>query len=192
MRILALCGSLRSGSFNAAALRSAAEFCARRAWQFDLAAGLDTLPFFNQDLEENALPEAPGRLRASVGAADGLLIATPEYAHGTSGLLKNALEWLVGGGEIARKPVALMSASPAVTGGNRAQAWLRETLTVMGADVLDQGLEIPMATLKIADGRVTDPQTLEAIGVLLETLVEHSSPEEFSAGQWLGRRASAI
>ncbi|MCE0445230.1 NAD(P)H-dependent oxidoreductase, partial [Streptomyces tricolor] len=89
-------------------------------------------------------------LRAAVGAADALLIVTPEYAHGTSGVLKNALEWLVGGGEIAAKPVALASASPAITGGDRARAWLAETLTVMGAQVIPQDLRIPQATLKIA------------------------------------------
>lgn len=186
MRILAFCGSLRSGSLNAAALRSAAELCAQRGWEFDPGLSLGTLPFFNADLEQNDLPEVVARLRAGVGAADRLLISTPEYAHGTSGVLKNALEWLVGGGEIAGKPVALMSASPAATGGNRAQAWLRETLTVMGADVLPEGLRIAQATPKIAGGRVTDPLTLEAMSVFLEALTEHGGAGALSLGEWIG------
>jgi NAD(P)H-dependent FMN reductase len=169
MEILALCGSLRSGSLNASVLRSAADLC-EPSWKLTVEPDLGRLPFFNADVEQHALPQVVARLRARVGAVDGLLISTPEYAHGTSGMLKNALEWLVGGGETAGLPVALMSASPAITGGNRAQAWLAETLTVMGADVLESGLKIPQATRKVHDGRVTDEATLAAIKELLGRL----------------------
>jgi NAD(P)H-dependent FMN reductase len=169
MKILGLCGSLRSGSLNAAVLRAAAELTLPPR-ELAVDPGLDRLPFFNADVEQTALPEVVAELRAAVGAADGLLIVTPEYAHGTSGVLKNALEWLVGGGEIAAKPVALASASPAITGGDRARAWLAETLTVMGAQVIPQDLRIPQATLKIADGRVTDGPTREALAALLDDL----------------------
>lgn len=169
MKVLALCGSLREQSLNASVLRSAADL-ADPAWQITLDPGLDRLPFFNADVEQTALPECAAGLRAAVQAADGLLIATPEYAHGTSGVLKNALEWLVGGGEIAGKPVALVSASPALTGGDNARAWLTQTLTVMGAAVLPGGLRIPAATRKIADGRVTDEPTLTELRALLDEL----------------------
>ncbi|MFJ4579123.1 NADPH-dependent FMN reductase [Streptomyces echinatus] len=170
MRILGLCGSLRSGSLNAAVLRSAAELTLPPR-ELVVDPGLGRLPFFDADVEMTALPGIVAELRAAVGAADGLLIVTPEYAHGTSGVLKNALEWLVGGGEIGGKPVALASASPAVTGGDRARAWLAETLTVMGAQVIPQDLRIPQATLKIADGRVTDEPTRAALAALLDDLV---------------------
>jgi len=169
MKILALCGSLRSGSLNSAVLRSAGELFAA-PWEFTLQDDLGKLPFFNADVEQNALPEIVSEFRARLGDSDGLLISTPEYAHGTSGVLKNALEWLVGGGEIAGKPVALMSASPAITGGNRAQAWVGETLTVMGADVLPDGLKIPQATRKVTNGRLTDEPTLAAVRELLDRL----------------------
>ncbi|WP_019071566.1 NADPH-dependent FMN reductase [Streptomyces hokutonensis] len=169
MKILALCGSLRSGSLNAAVLRSATDLFVP-PWEITVEPDLGRLPFFNADVEENDLPEIVAELRARLGASDGLLIATPEYAHGTSGVLKNALEWLVGGGEIAMKPVALMSASPAVTGGDRARAWLTETLTVMGANVLADGLRIPQATRKVKDGRLTDEPTLAALRDLLDDL----------------------
>ncbi|OON82598.1 NADPH-dependent FMN reductase [Streptomyces tsukubensis] len=169
MKILALCGSLRAESLNAAVLRSAADLFVA-PWELTREPDLGRLPFFNADVEETALPEVVAGFRAKLGEADGLLIATPEYAHGTSGVLKNALEWLVGGGEIADKPVALMSASPAVTGGNRAQSWLSETLTVMGARVLEDGLLIPQATRKVAGGRVTDESTLTAMKELLDRL----------------------
>ncbi|QKW09289.1 NAD(P)H-dependent oxidoreductase [Streptomyces sp. NA04227] len=169
MKILALCGSLRSGSLNAAVLRSAADLFVP-PWEITVEPDLSRLPFFNADVEMNDLPAVVAELRAKVGASDGLLISSPEYAHGTSGVLKNALEWLVGGGEIAEKPVALMSASPAVTGGDRARAWLTETLTVMGASVLTESLRVPMATRKVTDGRLTDEPTLAEMRELLDTL----------------------
>lgn len=169
MRILGLCGSLRSGSLNAAVLRSAAEL-ARPPRELVVAPPLDRLPFFNADVEETALPAAAAELRAAAGAADALLIVTPEYAHGTSGVLKNALEWLIGGGEVDTKPVALASASPAASGGDRARAWLAETLAVMGARVLPRDLRVPQATLKIADGRITDEPTRAALAALLDDL----------------------
>ncbi|MDH6623076.1 chromate reductase [Streptomyces sp. LBL] len=169
MKILALCGSLRSESLNAAVLRSAADLFVP-PWELTIEPDLGRLPFFNADVEETALPEIVAELRARVGASDGMLIATPEYAHGTSGVLKNALEWLVGGGEIAAKPVALASASPAITGGDRARAWLTETLTVMGASVLPDSLRIPQATRKVRDGHITDEPTLKELRELLDDL----------------------
>jgi NAD(P)H-dependent FMN reductase len=135
-----------------------------------LDPGLGRLPFFDADVEQTALPAVVAGLRAAVGAADALLIATPEYAHGTSGVLKNALEWLVGGGEVAGKPVALASASPAMTGGDRARAWLAETLAAMDARVIPRELRIPQATLRITGGRITDEPTRAALAGLLDAL----------------------
>ena len=183
MKILALCGSLRSESLNAAVLRSAADLFVP-PWELDIEPDLGRFPFFNADVEQTTLPEVVADLRARVGAADGLLIATPEYAHGTSGVLKNALEWLVGGGEISGKPVALASASPAVTGGDRARAWLTETLTIMGANVLPEGLRVSQATRKVTDGRISDEPTLKGLGELLDLLaraVAESRAHEDSA-----------
>ncbi|MEU9712881.1 NAD(P)H-dependent oxidoreductase [Streptomyces sp. NPDC047967] len=96
----------------------------------------------------------------------------PEYAHGTSGVLKNALEWMVGGGEIAAKPVALVSASTSTTGGGNARAWLAQTLTVMGAEVIPQVLRISQATRRIEDGRLTDGPTVAALRDLLDGLAD--------------------
>lgn len=169
MKFLALCGSLRTHSLNRAVLRSAAEVCDPPR-ELTIDPGLGRLPFFNAEVEQTSLPPIVAEFRAAVGAVDGVLIATPEYAHGTSGVLKNALEWLVGGVELVGTPVALTSASPAPTGGERAQAWVRETLTIMGARVLPEGLKIPQAKGKVEDGRVTDEATLVAIKDLLGQL----------------------
>ncbi|MEU5083932.1 MULTISPECIES: NADPH-dependent FMN reductase [Streptomyces] len=180
MRILGLCGSLRAGSLNAAVLRSAAELVVPPR-ELLVDPGLGRLPFFDADVETTALPRVVAELRGAVGAADGLLIATPEYAHGTSGVLKNALEWLVGGGEMDGKPVALASASPAATGGDRARAWLAETLAVMGAKVIPRELGIPRATLMISDGRITDEPTRTALARLLDDLADAAAEARAAA-----------
>ncbi|AKH81526.1 hypothetical protein AA958_04205 [Streptomyces sp. CNQ-509] len=171
MRILGLCGSLRSGSFNASVLRTAVDMTVSPR-ELVVWPDLGRLPFFNADVEQTALPGIVADLRSAVGLSDGVLIVSPEYAHGTSGVLKNALEWLVGGGEIAAKPVALVSASTAITGGDNARSWLSQTLTVMGAQVIPQDLRIPIATRKITDGRLTDEPTLAALHDLLDHLTD--------------------
>ncbi|WP_225834415.1 NADPH-dependent FMN reductase [Streptomyces sp. NK08204] len=175
MKILGLCGSLRAQSLNAAVLRAAVELTLLPR-EIVVEPDLGRLPFFNADVEMTALPEVVAELRAAVGAADGLLIVTPEYAHGTSGVLKNALEWMVGGGEITEKPVALASASTTNGGGDNARAWLRQTLTVMGARVLDQDLRIPQAGIKITNGRLTDEPTRSELSDLLDALALAGTP----------------
>jgi chromate reductase, NAD(P)H dehydrogenase (quinone) len=181
MEILGLCGSLRARSLNAAVLRTAASLLAPPD-RLTVEPGLDRLPFFHADDEMHALPEVVAGLRARVAAADAVLISSPEYAHGTSGVLKNALEWLVGGGEISGKPVALMSASPSATGGDRAQAWLAETLEVMGARLLPDGLRIPLASTKITDGRLTDGPSLDGLRALLGDLADAVAAAREDAG----------
>lgn len=173
MDVLALCGSLRERSLNGAVLRTAVERCAA---PHEMRIGPDPgrLPFFRQDVEESgALPPEVVEFRERAGAAGGVLIATPEYANGTSGVLKNALEWLVGGGQLYDKPVALVSASPSALGGDRAQAWLRETLTMMGARLVPDGLLIPQATAKVQDGRLVDGATVKELDELLARLYEY-------------------
>jgi len=87
-----------------------------------------------------------------------------------SGVLKNALEWVVGGGELVGKPTAVVTASPSMTGGDRAQAWLTETLEVMGAAILPEPLPIALASAKVRDGRVVEPETLDQLRGVLTSL----------------------
>src|SRR5690242_9174445 len=98
MRLLAISGSLRAGSSNTAILQ-AARLVAPSDVELVLYEGLAELPAFNPDLdtvEGDRVPERVRELRALVGSADGLLICSPEYAHGIPGSLKNLLDWLVG------------------------------------------------------------------------------------------------
>jgi NAD(P)H-dependent FMN reductase len=130
MKIIAICGSLRARSSNLALLRAATKL-APEGMEVAIYDGLATLPHFNPDDDEEGATPPPtvASLRALLAAADGILISTPEYAHGLPGSLKNMLDWLVSDGALVDKPVAILCSSP--TGGPFAQASLVETLTIM-------------------------------------------------------------
>lgn len=84
--------------------------------------------------------------------ADGIIFSSPEYAHGVPGVLKNALDWLVGSGELVDKPVALFNASPR---GTYAIASLTEILTVMSAYVVDEAsVTLPLPGRALPEGGI--------------------------------------
>jgi NAD(P)H-dependent FMN reductase len=140
IRLLALSGSLRGRSTNTELLRAAAALAPDDV-AIDLYGRIGDLPHFNPDLEE-ALPPGVVDLRARVGVASGLLISSPEYAHGVPGAFKNALDWLVGGPEFVHKPVALFNAS---TRSTYAQDSLAETITTMsGRIVAEASVALPL------------------------------------------------
>jgi chromate reductase, NAD(P)H dehydrogenase (quinone) len=99
MRILGISGSLSQTSANSRLLHSAAE--ATNAVDVRVWEGLGQLPFFSPDAEAN---EHVSELRQGLADADAVWIATPEYAGGMPGALKNALDWLVGSGELDDAP----------------------------------------------------------------------------------------
>lgn len=118
VHVLAISGSLRHASSNGAIL-SAAEALAPPGVFVEIYRGLAALPHSNPDLDRTlddpSLPDPVRTLRATVGAADALVISSPAYAHGVPGSLKNALDWLVGGSEMMAKPVALWNTAPGMT-----------------------------------------------------------------------------
>ncbi|WP_199720833.1 NADPH-dependent FMN reductase [Azospirillum cavernae] len=149
MRVLAISGSLRAASTNSALLRAAAAV-APDGVTVTVFAGLDGrgvggLPLFNPDDDggdgEPALPTVRA-FRAALVAADAVVIACPEYAHGVPGALKNALDWVVASGELVDKPTALLHASPRSA---YARAALAEVLTVMSARLVEEAsVTIPL------------------------------------------------
>jgi len=130
MKIIAICGSLRAQSSNRALLQAALKV-APEGVEVTIYEGLAGLPHFNPDDDEEGTtpPPAVAELRSLLASADGILISSPEYAHGVPGSLKNALDWLVSDGALVDKPIALINASP--VGGQYAQSSLVETLTTM-------------------------------------------------------------
>jgi chromate reductase, NAD(P)H dehydrogenase (quinone) len=131
MQVLALSGSLRAASINTALLHVAARL-APAGMTVQVFGGIADLPLFNIDLEQ-AVPTSVAALRAAVAGADALLIASPEYAHGVSGVMKNTLDWLVSLESFVCKPVALLNAQPRAQFSDPA---LREILTTMSADLV--------------------------------------------------------
>jgi chromate reductase len=172
-RLLGLSGSLRKASSNTAVLVALGAAVADRA-TLDLFP-LGDLPLYNQDIDlELSLP-AVAAFRAAVGAADGVVIASPEYNYGMSGVLKNALDWAsrpYGKSNLTGKPVLTITVSPATTGGVRAQIQLNETLTAIAAlVVLRPQAIIGQVHQKMQDGRFTDQTSLKFLGAAIDDLL---------------------
>ncbi len=160
MNLLAICGSLRKASINAALLR-AARRVAPPGMEVAVFDGVGELPLFNPDLEAR-LPAPVLALHAAVASSDALLIASPEYAHGVTGSIKNTLDWLVSFEPFVGKPVAVLNASPRA---HHADAALRETLKTMSAVIVEPAsLSIPLLGARLdEDGMVADSGVSSAI-----------------------------
>jgi len=117
-------------SSNSALLRAAASL-APPEMTVTVFDGLGELPLFNPDHEANP-PDVVATFRSHVVDADALLIASPEYAHGITGTIANALDWLVAFDLFAYKSVAVLNASPRA---HHANAALREMLRTMAAAI---------------------------------------------------------
>ena len=157
LQLFALSGSLRGGSSNTTALQ-ALQALAPANVTITLYDGLGALPYFNPDLdgEYAALPAPVSALRAQIGQAHGLLISSPEYAHGVPGVLKNALDWLVSSLEFPGKPVALLNISPRSV---FVHVQLVEILTTMSATMVSDPaltVELPRRGLDLA-GLLAEP-----------------------------------
>ncbi len=134
-RILALCGSLQANSRNSQLLQVAIA-AAPVGVVIEAFDGLVRLPHFNPDLEANGtLPEVDA-LRRAVAESDALLIASPEYGHSLPGVLKNAIDWLIGTGELESKIVAITAAVPGPERGRKGLKALRDTLGAVSAKII--------------------------------------------------------
>lgn len=173
IRLVGVSGSLRRGSNCTTVLKTLRESLGRDV-EMSLAR-LDELPLYNQDLEGALAPEAVGVFKEAVSNADGLVICSPEYNFGMSGVLKNALDWAsrpAFASPLKGKPVLLMTCSPAVTGGARAYSQMLDTLAgTLSRVVACRPVVIGTAHTKIQDGRLSDEATikyaLEAIDALI-------------------------
>jgi len=139
--ITALCGSLRQASINRTLLNAARQVASSHNATIHLFDGLGHLPIFNPDNEDTDDGNVAA-FRAALRRADAVLIASPEYAHGVTGVIKNALDWVVASGEFMQKPVACLNASGRAT---IAQAALIETISTMDARIVtDACITIPL------------------------------------------------
>lgn len=169
-KVLPVSGSTRSNSSNHLLIRTIAGLTADRLEWLPVPSIAD-LPHFNPDLDIDPAPPAVAAFRNALHQADGILICTPEYAHGVPGSLKNAIDWTVGTADFSHKPTVLITAS---TDGRYGHTALLETLRVIEAGSIDQlQLQIPFIRTKIdAAGRITDPATLQAVQQLMDAFIE--------------------
>jgi NAD(P)H-dependent FMN reductase len=154
MNFLAICGSLREGSSNHNLLRAFQRQCPRETvWNL---FAINDLPYFDPQLQfSSEVPRSVAHFRALAAKADCIVIATPEYAHGIPGILKNALEWLVCE-ETMKKSVAVLIGTS--SGGEYVRQYLAETLRTMDLILPESAiLTVRSARQHIsAEGEVSD------------------------------------
>lgn len=171
MRIVALSGSLQARSSNTALLDLARSLAGEDV-TVAVSDAVGRLPLFNPDVDQPPGPPAVAAFRHAIGTADAALIASPEYAYGVPGALKNALDWLVGSGELYGKPVAIVVGSPRADGGVHVRGDLERTLRAQGAVVVSSvTIAVPRP-----DGRPDvelDPEVRAAMARILGDVEQH-------------------
>ena len=169
IRVLAMSGSLRRASSNSALVAAVARL-APPAVDVSIYRGLAELPPFNPDIDGDSAPAAVMGFRTALHTCHALLLSSPEYAHGVPGVLKNALDWVVGSGELIDKPVALINTSARAT---HARASLVETLSVMSARLVrDASITVALdGRMLDADGIVADETIAAAVRSAIDALV---------------------
>src|SRR5262249_55911323 len=141
IQLLTVCGSLQRRSANRAALEAVASVAISAGAVVDDFDRLAEIPAFDTDDVDEPV-EAVEEWRRRVRAADVVLVAAPEYAGGLAGGIKNAFDWLVGSGDMYRRPVAVISAG--TSGGEHARREMAQTLTWQGAYVVGElGIAAP-------------------------------------------------
>jgi chromate reductase len=180
VRILGLSGSLRRGSHNTALLQAAVGLLPPGV-ELEVYEGLRDLPLYDPDQDVEPANLAVKRLRDAIAAADGVLIATPEYNGSIPGVLKNALDWAsrpFPANALQGKPVAVIGASTGLFGAVWAQAETRKVLGIIGADVIDHELPVGQADTMLRDGELVDPQQQEVLTDLVRVLAARAGALE--------------
>lgn len=175
--IVGLSGSLRAGSLNAGLLRAAAG-AAPAGCALEIESIRD-IPPYDADLEAAAPPDSVTALQKRIGAADGLLLVSPEYNQSIPGVFKNAIDWVssfpTGGDRIFRDlPVGVIGASAMWSGTLGAQtAWLPVFRGLAMKPYLGGTLYVGGARKKFdGDGNLTDNKTRESLSAWMAGFAE--------------------
>lgn len=179
LKIVGICGSIRTGSQSRVLLRSVAALLPSQTQFRELNIG--ELPHYNEDDDGSAPPEPVTMARNAVERADAVIVITPEFNHGIPGVLKNTLDWLsrpAFAGCFIDKPVMFATISPGALGGVRAQHQLRETLSSMLCRLFPL-MEIAVGHVhgKLDDGRLTDESTIRHINAVLVSFLKQAQLE---------------
>lgn len=163
--ILAVSGSTRSNGTNARLLRALANLAADRK-----VVVYDSLHDFQPFTVDTLIDERTTRWQKAVREAEAVVICTPEYLHNIPAALKNALEWLTTGGELADKPVVALTATPHPPRGERAMQSLLWSLEALNARVIAQ-MPIYDVPGKVNEaGEISDEELRELLTLLLEQI----------------------
>ena len=169
-KLLGISGSLRAGSFNTMLVQEAARAFAPDHFQM---ADLN-LPLFDEDVEANGIPASVTALCDQVAWADALVISTPEYNKGPSGVMKNALDWIsrVRPMRTIAKPTAVLSATAGIAGGQRAKSAMYLFLIPFQVKlILDPEVNVGQASQKFGDdGHLSDEATQQFLQKLMDAL----------------------
>ncbi|MEI7995231.1 MAG: NADPH-dependent FMN reductase [Methylococcaceae bacterium] len=166
INLLAICGSLRTDSINRTLLHAAIRL-SPADMEISMCPYIGKLPLYNPDLE-HPVPDQVAGFRAQIADSQALLIASPEYAHGVTGSLKNALDWLVSFEPFANKPVALLNASPRA---HHADAALREILKTMSAELVEAAsITVPLLGAELTEDEIASHPVISIaiVSALLE------------------------
>ncbi|NOX75235.1 MAG: NAD(P)H-dependent oxidoreductase [Gammaproteobacteria bacterium] len=164
MNLLGISGSVRSGSYNLALLKAMKALCPSDT-SLAIYDQIKQIPTFDPELDDNETPDSVCSLISMMRAADGIIVSTPEYAHGVPGALKNTLDWLVSSDALILKPLVVTSVSTSGLGGVRSHSPLTLILSAMNTNVVVEGsMNVPYAQNKFnSDLILTDDLTKRAI-----------------------------
>jgi len=171
MKLLAIPGSIRSGSYNLALLQAMSKLSPKNI-DITVFDKIKSIPLFDPETDDKDIPESVDYLMSKIRESDGVIISTPEYAHGVPGVLKNALDWLVSSDVLVLKPVVVTSVSTSGLGGVRSHSPLVLILSAMNSNVVVEGsFNVPYAHNKFDDSlNLTDELTKKVINVSLAAL----------------------
>src|SRR5215510_3204031 len=136
--VLGICGSLRAGSYNKAALRTVIEL--KPPGMTIETADIGSFPLYNEDVRAQGFPAPVETFRRQIAAAAALLFVSPEYNYSMTGVLKNAIDWASRPPDqpFAGKPVAIIGAAAGMAGGARAQLHLRQSCVFLDMHPLNK------------------------------------------------------
>jgi chromate reductase len=184
VKVLAISGSLRSGSYNTTLLRAAAEVAPEDV-EVVLYDGLKAIPPYDEEDDADIAPAAVAGFRDALAGADAILFATPEYNGSIPGVLKNALDWAsrpFATNALRNKPVTVVGASTGGFGAVWAQADLRRVLKTIGARVVGEEVPVPAVHTRTDEvGRLADAETEERLREVLDALAEAVDARQVAA-----------
>jgi len=173
---IAISGSLRKASFNTMVLKATKKLVPANVSIEQLS--IADIPLYNYDLHEKFFPQPVEKLCEAIKAADAVIIVTPEYNYSIPGALKNAIDFLSKHSlkPFDKKAVGIISASPSLLGGVRAQYHLRQILVAVNAMTMNIPEVVITEVNKKFDEKenLTDEKTIAFISKFIVSLATFS------------------